>query len=120
MGFSLNLGVGGASYTPNSVLSFPQNTNGQVMSSQQPDGWAGVLSTLSGTALEWYKTVTAADLANTQIKNNQYPTVIGQNGQLSGTANISSTSALAGSNPLSMGMLLVILIAVAVLMIIRR
>ncbi|SRR6266568_3334699 len=54
-------------------------------------------STVNNMALGWYKTATAADLASQQIKAGQPVTVIGTNGQLAGSANVSAANTAAGS-----------------------
>lgn len=95
----------------------PAPTTGAVMS--QPGGWQSILQNLSGTALDWYKTTQSVDLANEQVKRGQYPTAIGQNGQLSGTANV-STSAQLGSSFISPGMLFAIAIVVVIVMLLKK
>lgn len=88
-----------------------------------PTGVGGWVSTLLGTGIDVYKTKTAADIASKQISAGQYPTVVGQNGNLSGTANISGaqvigsglTSGLSSTVLTVGGILLVLLLIFAMI-----
>jgi hypothetical protein len=116
-GFTMGLDGNLGRVTPSGAQAI-QPTAGTVMQSRSGSvlDW---ITGLSGVASDWYKTTQAVDIANEQIRAGQYPTAIGQNGQLSGTANISSAQQF-GSSSFSPGMLFAIAIVVVIVMLLKK
>lgn len=59
--------------------------------------WQQLVTMGAGIGTDIYKTKTAADLASKQIAAGQYPSLIGQNGNVAGIANISPSQMAAGA-----------------------
>jgi hypothetical protein len=117
-GFTLGLDGNLGRVTPSGAQAI-QPTAGTVMQPRSGGGVLDWITGISGIASDWYKTTQAVDVANEQIRAGQYPTAIGQNGQLSGTANISSAQQF-GSSSFSPGMLFAIAIVVVIVMLLKK
>lgn len=103
-------------YIPDVLPSMPGTTassGGTVMGvPQQSGGFWQTFSNLFGAGMTAYQASSAVNLAGQQISRGQNPTVIGQNGLLSGTANVSTANALSANSAVLWIMLgLVIVVA---------
>jgi hypothetical protein len=84
------------------------NTGGSI--------WGNVIN----AGADIFKTVLGYKLAGQQVKAGQYPTAVGQNGNMAGTANVSAFSAGGAGLPFNSSWLLLGLGAVLLLMLFRK
>lgn len=114
--FGVNLaGFPSLSGANGTIGQIDPGTRGAVVN--DTGGTFGIIQSLISDGLGAYKTYTAADIASQQIKAGQYPSVIGQNGQLSGTANVSPLSFNASG---SSSWILLAAVAVVVVMVVLK
>jgi hypothetical protein len=78
------------------------------------DSRSSIFGTILNTGSDVFKTILGYKIATQQVQAGQYPTAIGQNGNMSGTANIPTGTALGlsggGTTWLLIGLGLVVLV----------